>query len=109
MCGRRQRVRIEDNYSSWCELNAGVPQGGVLIPLLFAVFITSISDHVNSSYHLYADDLRIYTQLPVATLNLAVSRINSDLEHMLQWGRFYRLNENPDKTQVIIFSSRMLN
>lgn len=64
--------RGKEDYSSWCELAAGVPQGNVLSPVLCAVFIDSISDGLDSTYHLSADDLEIYAQSLVAQLNQAV-------------------------------------
>lgn len=60
LSGRRQRIRIEDTFSSWCSTSIGVPQGGVLSALLFGIFI-NLSNNLVSSYHLYADDLQIYT------------------------------------------------
>lgn len=108
--GRRQRIRIDDTYSSWCDLTAGVPQGGVLSPLLFAIFINSISHTLSSSYHLYADDLQIYTQTSVGNLNAGIDVINCDLLRILEWSKAYGLKVNPKKTQVIVVgSSRMIS
>lgn len=108
--GRRQRVRIDERFSSWCDIKAGVPQGGVLSPLLFSIFINSISCRLTSSYHLYADDLQIYTQEPLETLHQAIDRINSDLRHISTWSKQYGLTFNVPKTQVIVVgSSRMVS
>lgn len=106
--GRRQRIRIQDTFSSWCETNAGVPQGGVLSPLLFAVFINSISFFLTSSYHLYADDLQIYSQAPLDHLADAVDEVNGDLLRIANWSRSHGLTINPIKTQVIIVGSSRL-
>lgn len=108
--GRRQRVRVDDTFSSWCDLTAGVPQGGVLSPLLFAIFINSISQTLTSSYHLYADDLQIYTQASINDLSGAIADINSDLMRILAWSKSFGLSMNPKKTQAIIIgSSRMIS
>ncbi|KAG7294925.1 hypothetical protein JYU34_022691 [Plutella xylostella] len=108
--GRRQRVRIEDSDSQWCNTLAGVPQGGVLSPLLFAIFINSISDHLTSSYHLYADDLQIYSLASPSELHNAIYDTNCDLDRISEWSYNYGLKVNPSKTQVIILgSSRLLS
>lgn len=110
LCGRRQRVRLGDSFSSWCNTLAGVPQGGVLSPLLFAVFINSISHSLSSSYHLYADDLQIYRQAHVSDMDSAIAATNDDLNRILEWSRSFGLRVNPSKTQVIIVgSSRMIS
>lgn len=108
--GRRQRIRVDDTFSSWCSISAGVPQGGVLSPLLFAIFINSISRQLSSSYHLYADDLQIYTQAPVDRLHEAIQDTNADLLRIRDWSRSYGLTVNPTKTQIIVIgSSRMIS
>lgn len=108
--GRRQRIRIDDSFSSWCITTAGVPQGGVLSPLLFGIFINSISDHLTSSYHLYADDLQIYRHAQIDKLPEAIDSINLDLGKILTWSKSYGLSVNPAKTQVIVIgSSRMIS
>ena len=103
--GRRQRIRVEESFSLWCNTSAGVPQGGVLSPLLFALFINSIARFIQSSYHLYADDLQIYTHAGIDDLGNAVADINRDLARISDWSRSYGLNINPKKTQVIVIGS----
>lgn len=105
LVGRRQRIRINDSLSSWCSTSAGVPQGGVLSPLLFALFINNITSQLRSSYHLYADDLQIYCRAPLINISVAVNTINEDLERISVWSKSYGLAVNPTKTQVIIIGS----
>jgi hypothetical protein len=106
--GRRQRVKVDSFRSSWCSTLAGVPQGGVLSPLLFSIFINSITKNIFSSYHLYADDLQIYSQGAINDLPLAIHTMNKDLESISSWSDRFGLKVNPTKTQVIIVGSPKL-
>ncbi|CAK1588609.1 unnamed protein product [Parnassius mnemosyne] len=103
--GRRQRIRVHDRLSSWLDTVAGVPQGGVLSPLLFAIFINTITSQISSLYHLYADDLQIYLQTTIEDLPKAVECINKDLTCILDWSLSYGLTVNPLKSQAIIIGS----
>ena len=53
---RTQRVIINGHYSSWVKVQAGVPQGSVLGPLLFLIYISDLSDNLASNTKLFADD-----------------------------------------------------
>ena len=57
---RKQRVVINNSTSSWRDINVGVPQGSILGPLLFIVFINDILTDINSTIKLFADDTSLY-------------------------------------------------
>ena len=57
---RKQRVLYANSTSSWSNISAGVPQGSVLGPLLFRVYINDIIDNINSEIRLFADDTSLY-------------------------------------------------
>ncbi|KAJ2939918.1 hypothetical protein O0L34_g6624 [Tuta absoluta] len=102
---RYQRVKVNDRLSDWCRIGAGVPQGGVLSPLLFSVFIDEITSCLASSYHLYADDLQVYTAESPDSLTQAVDRINRDLATIDSWAKRHGLLLNAAKSQAIIIGS----
>lgn len=108
LCNRRQRIRVDDSFSDWCTIKSGVPQGGVLSPLLFSIFIGSITSRITSPYHMYADDLQVYTQAKLVDLPKAIALLNNDLHSIVQWSKSHGLRVNPSKTQAIIIGSHKL-
>ena len=69
---RTQCVVIENNYSSWVSVRSGVPQGSVLGPILFILFIDDIADVCCGTvkHSLYADDLKLLVRLQYPQLGL---------------------------------------
>ena len=57
---RKQRVVIPGASSFWTSVKAGVPQGSILGPLLFLLYINNIVENINSSFRLFADDTSLY-------------------------------------------------
>ena len=60
LLGREMRVSVKDKLSRPRSVSSGVPQGSVLGPLLFLVYIDSIASKLCSEYKIFADDLKLY-------------------------------------------------
>ena len=63
LLGRQMRVHVNGSVSSWIDVISGVPQGSVLGPLLFLIFVNDLSDWVKSSILMFADDTKIWTKI----------------------------------------------
>ena len=102
LSGRRQQVRLGPHCSDWCDIINGVPQGSILGPLLFNIFINDIF-HVldRTSLHNYADDNTLsYSHNNPNTLK---QHIQVDCVAVLQWFEENNMQANPDKFQAISF------
>ena len=81
--GRQQRVVINGQSSDWAPINAGVPQGSILGPLLFLIYINDIGKDIGSSIRLFADDTSLY--IVVDSPQTAASLLNNDLTTINKW------------------------
>lgn len=107
--GRCQLIRNGEDRSDWHNIDAGVPQGGILSPLLFSLFINLLSSNLISNYHFYADDLQLYYSTSTDNLSHAINVLNDDLISLYNWSESYGIKVNPNKCQAIIVgSSRQL-
>lgn len=106
---RSQCVCLSESYSNWCTLKTGVPQGGVLSPLLFSIFINTITSVISSNFHLYADDLQLYRHFSVADVTAAIAHINEDLNRISYWAECFGLVVNPTKSQALVVGSRYMH
>ena len=62
LSGRQQRVKIGDTFSNWAGTRRGVPQGSILGPMFFDIFINDLFQHVKcAKLNAYADDHQIYS------------------------------------------------
>ena len=62
LTGRKQRVSVEGGKSSWTTVHSGVPQGSVLGPLLFLIYIKDLNDKVGSNILKFADDTKFFKE-----------------------------------------------
>ena len=107
LSNRRQRVVINDQTSEWTYVLAGVPQGSILGPLLFLIYINDIVNELQASVSLVADDTSLY--IIVENPNTAATILNHDLNRIdtmaAQWlgdfnaaktiSQILSLNRNP--------------
>ena len=95
---RSQRVVIQGTRSTTKYIEAGVPQGSVLGPLLFLVYINDIVENINCNIRLFADDTSIYITVdnPTTTANT----LNTDLNTISKWAEKWQVNFNPKKMNV---------
>ena len=102
--GRKQKVVIKNSESTIGVLNAGVPQGSVLGPLLFLLFINDIADDIQSFVRLFADDSSLmYSSLDPLEVE---RRLNLDLVVLNDWAKRWLVNFNPQKTEYMMFTFR---
>ncbi|EGT56861.1 hypothetical protein CAEBREN_32852 [Caenorhabditis brenneri] len=105
LTNRTQRVNVNGVLSQEKFVLSGVPQGSVLGPLLFLLFINDIGDKFQSHFLLYADDLKLFSTNP--------STIQTDLGLLSEWCDKWQMSVAPNKCENIIFnltkSPRTLN
>ena len=102
---RYQRVTLNGTESDWRSISAGVPQGSVLGPLLFLVYINDLTENIKSQMRLFADDSFLFT--PVKNVEVSHEQLVNDLETVSNWGYQWKMVFNPDITKQaveVIFS-----
>ena len=60
----QSRVIVNGKASDWKPVTSGVPEGSLLAPLLFSMFINDLPKNIESGWLLYADDVKIFAKLP---------------------------------------------
>ena len=95
LSGRCQRVRVNDKYSSGSAVRSGIPQGSILGPVLFTVFINDLPDLLETTCKIFADDTKLYDKAS----NHAV--IQRDLDKLQEWSNSWQLLFNADKCKVL--------
>ena len=91
--GREQRVVVNNEFSYRASVVSGIPQGSVLGPALFTIFINDFPNDITSKVKFFADDTKLY--------NSAHHLIHEDLNHLLQWSIKWLLPFNIEKCKVL--------
>ena len=102
---RKQRVVLPGAVSDWTYIRAGVPQGSILGPLLFLLYINDIVNDIGSNIRLFADDTSLFIIVddPVT----AAGCINADLGRISNWASTWLVTFNPSKTETLLISRKL--
>ncbi|EYC18154.1 hypothetical protein Y032_0028g1706 [Ancylostoma ceylanicum] len=97
-------VKVENSFSDCFDCHSGVPQGGVLSPLLFLAYSYDLPQILKTHYdvriQMYADDIKIYGSYTEQNKNEVHAALCESLRRMIDWANFHEIPLNLDKTTV---------
>ena len=96
--GRRQRVVLRNGTSKWRDITSGVPQGSILGPLLFLLFVNDLPDVVSTTAKMFADDTKVYNEI---NNKADCDKLQRDLNALSAWSRIWLLDFNATKCVVL--------
>ena len=96
--GRSQSVKVNQSFSSRDAVVSGIPQGSVLGPILFVLYINDLPESVVSFILLFADDTKIFKEINTIEDSLSLQR---DIDALVKWSEDWLLQFHPDKCHVL--------
>ena len=108
LSNRKQRVVLNGYESDWEDVRSGVPQGSVLGPLLFLVYINDLTDNISSNMRLFADDSSLFAI--VENTHETHEKLCNDLSTISAWAYQWKMQFNPDISKQaieVIFSHKI--
>jgi hypothetical protein len=102
LSNRQQKVMLRTSESAAKPITAGVPQGSVLGPLMFLIYVNDISNSLLSLTRLFADDSSLYCS--ASSLEDIEGILNHDLNLISIWAKTWLVDFNPNKTEAMLFS-----
>ena len=110
LSNRKQRVVLNGSCSDYSSIESGVPQGSVLGPLLFLVYINDLERNIKSNVKFFADDTMLFSI--VKDPKISANDLNHDLDVICQWANQWKLEFNPDPNKQateVLFTCKISN
>ena len=101
--GRRQRVVMGEIVSEWRDILSGVPQGSVLGPLLFAIYINDLPDGLENVFKMYADDSKVIGEVGEEGQD---SKLQRDIMKIKEWCNKWSMCLNARKCKIMHFGNK---
>ena len=108
LVGRSQFVKVDSAVSDALGCNFGVPQGSVLGPLIFSVFISPVANLISSfnvQFHQYADDTQLYIGISSGGIQATKDLINDSTSSLQDWFLQNGLCLNPEKSEALLIGT----
>ena len=101
---RKQFVKIRNSNSTTLEVTSGIPQGSVLGPILFILYINDITEHINSKIVLFADDIKLYKT--IQNNKNDTKQLQDDINKLYRWSEIWLLKFNTTKCNKITYEKK---
>ena len=102
-------MQIDDRASKLVDVVFGVPQGSVLGPVLFNLYVNDLTEHLGSvNSNQYADDTTLYSSDKPTNIHVCEQRLQLALDRLSSWSNECNLALNPVKTKVMLISTSQL-
>jgi len=98
LTSRKSRVGVRGSFSEWLEVLSGVPQGSVLGPLLFLLFVNDLPEDIKCSIKMFADDTKMWSVLRSEEDSRA---LQEDLDRLSRWSEDWQLLFNAEKCKTM--------
>ena len=98
LTGRRQQVCDNGSVSKWADVSSDIPQGSVLGPILFVIYINDLPNEIKSDIYMFADDTKLFRTIKT---NDDQCILQDDLEELTAWSTKWLLTFHPDKCKVM--------
>ena len=89
---RKQRVVLKEQVCTWGNINAGVPRGSILGPLLFSIYINDLTEGPTTNANLFADDTSLFSV--VHDSQISANGLNKDLEIINNWAYQWKIRSS---------------
>ena len=108
LMARRMQVRVSGIVSEWHDVNSGVPQGSVLGPILFLIYVNHVVHNIRSKYKIFADDLKLYLGGTPSDGLLGIDDLQEDINTLTATSQSWGLIMNTDKCACLRLGPRTL-
>ena len=102
---RKQRVVVRGTHSSSTCVTSGVPQGKILGPILFLIYVNDMSFNFSSTLRMFAHDTKVYRELSGIAKDSEAMQL--DVDQLLSWASKWQLRFNPDKCEVYVLHTNV--
>ena len=99
LSGRSQRVVVNGTHSNPVNVTSGVPQGSVLGPILFLLYIMNVTEHVDKFMSLFADDSKLFAAL--LDHDRSTTELQEDINSLARWSNKMMMSFNTDKCHTL--------
>lgn len=110
LSNRFQAVHVNNEYSELTSVSSGVPQGSILGPILFSLYVNDLPNVLKyCKIEIFADDVQLYYEFTSSDAENITNNINADLKNVFNWTMKHNLRLNVNKTHALFITANNTN